>query len=104
MNKIKLMIHKNTPFRNCHIGNWIKYNFADIVYTQGIDSRLIWINGVNNILLWEADEKYTSTGICIDDIKCNEFEDIGVYDLFGVYHENKICVFYHHNNGLIFIV
>jgi len=71
MNKIKLIIHKNAPFRSCHIGNWIKYNLADIVYTQGIDDRLIWINGVNNILLWEADEKYTSTGICIDDVKCN---------------------------------
>ena len=67
--KLSFYFNKSLIFCNCHIGNWISNNLIDYNETADNDN-LLWINGVNNILLWDADEKYNGKGINIDNINC----------------------------------
>lgn len=88
---LTIIVNKNAQYRNCHLGNWIKYNLANIIFNDK-DDQLWWINKENDILFWQSDEKYNGKGLCIDNIRCNH--KIGMNTIYP----NTIPSFYWSRN------
>jgi hypothetical protein len=66
---INLLIPRNVNM-GCTLRYWIENKLVNTERFESEDN-IIWINGKNNILFWNADELYNAKGICINNINCN---------------------------------
>ena len=95
---------KNEHLSYCHLGNWVVNNLIEYKFNNDND-HLLWINGKNNILLWQADGQYIGSQNLFD-VKCNHIITMNtVYpntipSYYQSRDENKLMKFINENKYL----